>query len=63
MNGLMRNTPNFENIYRDALRRTEDAVDNIGANIAENVFNADPSSTVGDALTRGAAQSLGNVND
>lgn len=60
---VRRNTPNFENIYRDALRRTEDAVDNIGANIAENVFNADPSSTVGDALTRGAAQSLGNVND
>lgn len=57
------NTPNFENIYRDALRATEDAVDNIGANIAENVFNVDTTATVGEALSNAAAQSLGNVND
>jgi len=57
------NTPNFENIYRDALRATEDAVDNIGANIAENVFNVDTTSTVGEALDSAALRSLGNVND
>lgn len=62
-NAVRNNTPNFENIYRDALRATEDAVDNIGANIAENVFNVDTSATVGEALQSAAAQSLGNIND
>jgi len=56
-------TPNFENIYQDALSGVSDGVDNIGANIAENVFNVDTSATVGEALSSAAAQSLGNVND
>ena len=55
--------PNFENIYQDALRGVSDGVDNIGATIAENVFNVDTSATVGEALTRAAEESLGNVND
>jgi hypothetical protein len=55
--------PNFENIYQDALSGVSDGVDNIGANIAENVFNVDTSASVGDALTKAAAESLGNVND
>lgn len=61
--GIRNRTPNFENIYQDALKGVSDGVDNIGANIAENVFNVDTSATVGDALTRAAAESLGNVND
>lgn len=56
-------TPNFENIYQDALSGVSDGVDNIGANIAENVFNVDTSATVGEALTKAATESLGNVND
>jgi len=61
--GVRGRVPNFENIYQDALRGVSDGVDNIGANIAENVFNVDTSATVGSALDKAAAQSLGNVND
>lgn len=61
--GIRNRVPNFENIYQDALSGVSDGVDKIGANIAENVFNVDTSSTVGDALTKAASESLGNVND
>ena len=61
--GVRGRIPNFENIYQDALKGVSDGVDNIGGNIAENVFNVDTSSTVGDALTKAASESLGNIND
>ena len=61
--GIRGRVPNFENIYQDALRGVSDGVDNIGSNIAENVFNVDTSATVGAALNDAAAQSLGNIND
>ena len=60
---VRRNTPNFENIYQNALKGVGDSVDNVGKNIAENVFNVDTSGSVGDALNNAAGGALGNVND
>jgi hypothetical protein len=61
--------PSFDNVFSNFVRGVDRATDvtqqtrNIGIAVQQNVYGIPPGATIGQGLTQGAINNLGNVND
>lgn len=66
-NATTNRIPNFENVFQNFVRGVDNSLNNdtdkIGALVNENVYGVKPGETIGQALTRGAINSLGNIHE
>jgi hypothetical protein len=66
-NATVNRVPNFENVFQNFVQGVDNATNinqqtrDIGGAIVDNIYGTQSGETIGDALARGAVNSLGNV--